>query len=710
MKTFKIVGVLFFIFCLFVMPVSAFEDDFNDDSIIDWTVVSGVWYTKNSSSIDGADDYYLYADTTKVGGGTETETIYKAVSDGDNDYISFNFKISNSFTQSVIYSNSYFRFNDDGSSYNGLYVYLLGTGTTAYLRGDGFSYTEVSISKNVWYEVTIEIDGNTAVITLYDVNGAQIDQQTISYTPISNPDRITVSNAVIGQTGETGTTYFSIDNIYTSALSPSTVSGITWNEDQYIEGDTASYSWVLENSFWQDLIYKYRIQILKDGVEIDTVKVAQAGTRYQDVDTAGTYEVKLQYSGLWPTNWQSIDSDSVNVIPRVDSYINVPQTAPQRTNFTVTYLYGSTPSNGLILMKRLDDTTGIYETVEFDLLDGDKQGGTTYSRNMSLHSTGTYKITLIHDEQVDEIYDVIEITSLYVPPIETVGNSSISSDKSSYAIGETIFAQYAVDYTNFTTYNVNMEIYNIDKDIVSYSIPTIDQISYISQTIPITNEFFTGAHHLRLTSYDNTGTKVDVLTSKNITIGLVNDGGFGLSLSKYDVMQLEMFVIKAISPTSANIRVWSVERDVQAGSLITINGSTYLNYAIPLAGNYEITLSSGGFEIATQYITVHEGFVDGEVDDEIEDEVTQSTINMVIMFLSMPAFWGMIIWVGVVGGVAQSNAVNRSSTGYIAFALGNILAVVGMFAPYTMYILVILWIGAGVFFKLGREAAGSEEY
>ena len=46
-------------------------------------------------------------------------------------------------------------------------------------------------------------------------------------------------------------------------------------------------------------------------------------------------------------------------------------------------------------MKRLDETTGIYETTEFDLLGEDKQGGTSYTRNMSLHSTGTYKITLI---------------------------------------------------------------------------------------------------------------------------------------------------------------------------------------------------------------------------------------------------------------------------------------------------------------------------
>lgn len=689
MKTFKIVGALFFIFCLFVMPVSAFEDNFDDGQFsYYWNVVSGSWSNQTGGYPTETSVYYLYSSMPTF----STSEIKIDVASLQPNYVSFWAK----FTKI--------------STGGGLEIYF---SPTQYIKIDRAYFdliqpsgtTRITVTEYLWHNVVIERSGNNFIYSVYDTSGALVDSQTISADTVDDTTEIKIIGTTTGYVG-----VISIDDIIVSSIPPTAESGINWDLEQYTEGDTASYTWMLENSFWQDLLYKYQIQILKDGLEIDTVGVSQTGTRYQDVDIAGTYEVKLQYSGLWPTNWQSIDGDSVNVIPQVDSYINVPQTAPQRTNFTVIYLYGSTPSNGLILMKRLDETTGNYETVEFDLLDSDKQGGVTYTRNMSLHSTGTYKITLVHDEQVDEIYDVIEITSLYVPPIETVGNSSISSDKSTYAIGETIFAQYAVDYTNYTTYNVNMEIYNIDKDIISYSVQTIDQISYISQTIPITNEFFSGDHHLRLTSYDNTGTKVAVLANKSITIGLVNDGGFGLSLSKYDVMQLEQFVIKAISPTSANIRVWSVERDVQVGTLMTINGSTYLNYAIPRTGNYEITLSSGGLEITKQYITVHEGFVDGEVDEEIEDEVTQSTVDMVINFLSMPAFWGMIIWVGVVGGASQSKAVNRSSTGYIAFAFGNILAIVGLFAPYTMYILVILWIGAGVFFKLGKEAAGSEEY
>jgi hypothetical protein len=458
---------------------------------------------------------------------------------------------------------------------------------------------------------------------------------------------------------------------------------INW-DSSYVLGDTGAYTWGWDADD-KSFLRSEKVKIYKDGVLLDTITVGDTGTRYYDLNEVGNYLVSLVTTFPF-TSDQIYAADSIDVTEVPDSFINVPQTAPQRTNFTVNYMYGSTPSNGLILMKRLDEITGIYETVEFDLLGNDKIAGATYNRNMSLHSTGTYKITLIHNEQVDEMYDVIEITSLYVPPVETVGNSSISSDKSTYAMGETIFAQYAVDYTNYTTYNVNMEVYNIDKDIISYSVPTIDQISYISQTIPITNEYFTGSHSLRLTSYDNTGNKVAVLANKSITIGLVNDGGFGLSLSKYDVMQLEMFVIKAISPTSANVRVWSVERDVQVGGLMTINGSTYLNYAIPRTGNYEITLSSGGFEIVKQYITVHEGFIDDAEIEEVEDDDVTFGTKFESM-LSSGAFVALLIIIACVGAFGKIGGVVGVFLGMVVGI--SISFLMGYLPAWILFIMVL---------------------
>jgi len=515
---------------------------------------------------------------------------------------------------------------------------------------------------------------------------------------------------------------FAYDTVIITAEGYTPSSYINFFADQYTLGDTATYNW---NWNENDLsIYRReRIVIERDGVVLDRINAGDTGIRYLDMDELGSYRISLiSYGLLTYSNPITYATDTVNSIERIDSYINVPQEAALKTNFTATYLYGSTPTSPIINIKQLqNDYT--YKIIDTKILPS-ATAGVTYTTDISISSVGDYVIDLYDNGKGESLAtDTIFINYVYIPPIEVVQSSYIETTDTTYGYGGVISGSYAIEDNNFTDYHTKVEVYNVDKDIISFAYEPLHQIDTFDIPIfdfdvysdgensyPVSTKFLSGANRVRLSTYNTNGSLNEVIAYQNITISATDTEGYGLTLSKYTVTENEVFAIKAITPVQANIVIHPLSLMGVSDTSFLINGSTQITYALGMEDTYRISLVSSGETKSSQIIKVLEGEVITPPVDEEVDGVTQGTIEMIIMFLSMPAFWGMIIWVGVVGGVAQSNAVNRSSTGYIAFALGNILAVVGMFAPYTMYILVILWIGAGVFFKLGREAAGSEEY
>jgi len=73
--------------------------------------------------------------------------------------------------------------------------------------------------------------------------------------------------------------------------------------------------------------------------------------------------------------------------------------------------------------------------------------------------------------------------------------------------------------------------------------------------------------------------------------------------------------------------------------------------------------------------------------------------NNLLTFMSIPAFWGFIIWVLLIYYVISHSADGSSkNAGLVGFIAANLEAVIGLWSPFTWYILVICWIGAAIFF------------
>lgn len=74
-----------------------------------------------------------------------------------------------------------------------------------------------------------------------------------------------------------------------------------------------------------------------------------------------------------------------------------------------------------------------------------------------------------------------------------------------------------------------------------------------------------------------------------------------------------------------------------------------------------------------------------------------------ISFMAMPAFWGLFIFIGAIFWVSRSRGAS-GDLGIVAFILANLEAVIGLWSPFTWYILIVSWVIAGIYFTVGRKA------
>lgn len=695
MKTFKSLMVLFFVFCLFVMPVSAFSDDFEDQDILDWNVISGVWIAGNGTGITGINDYYLY-NNQGVGAVSEIEIETTGVT---NNYIEFNFKSVANLGGASTATTHIYLFDNDVSSHG---FTISSTSTTQEIDADGWAYNPYSLSANTWYKIAITRTASNIKVDIYDLSDNLLDTQTSAYTLLSNADRIRVDNqAFIG-----GSISIFIDNIYTSNVAPTTVTGINWDENEYVIGEQGRYEWALSNSFWDDLFTSYSVVILKNGEQVKFSKVSQVGRGFYNFEDVGEYTAKIRSApiSLFNIVWTDVDTDTTRVYDTVDSSIFVPQTVAAGVPFDIEYNYGFSPLFPKIIYQHFEDGQWDYISSWKDISDEDNLLKTTYYVNDSLSRIGEHRIILADDEKGEVASIAFNVIFVDRPIEQNVTSSLITVDDNTLYWGEFATGTYKIDNNNYSNYLTRIDVYDETLEYIVGSISVNEQVgNYYTDFIRSA-----GNKSLQLVAYNISNNKVAVLDSVNISVTSTTAGGYSLTSNVDTISVNQEYTLSIVSPGSCELVVYNVD-SAEPYETFSLSGSISLNLiAHDDVGKMLIRLRDDtGKTVVTKIITVIAGAV-----VVIEDDTTptQNTIDMVIMFLSMPAFWGMVIWVGVVGGASQSKAVNASSTGYIAFAFGNILAIVGLFAPYTMYILVILWIGAGVFFKLGHDAAGGEEY
>jgi hypothetical protein len=515
---------------------------------------------------------------------------------------------------------------------------------------------------------------------------------------------------------------------------------ILWGADSYVVDDTGSYSWVLSDSNWDTIWYSKKASIYRDETMVHEVSLpTQTGTGYYTFEEEGTFTVKLRHtSALLPH--VTIDTDTTVVTPIGESFIGVTNTTVYvNTPIEFQFSYGFTPSTafqtGIEARKLID---GNWIPVNYWSLPGSISGNITanilydYTLAISGHhadtplsSEGDYMFWL-QDANRGDVANTNIYTVEYKPgaPTENISTTylTITSGESYRMISEIVY-NYGIDNTNFTTGTNYFEIYNYDYNQITQSALLNRQTAYEWGTLYPVGVYepsesyhwgglvaLPGNNSMRIAHHDLNGSTI--LVYDNFTLSELNPGGYGLKLSTYEACINEMVTISVTIPSSSNVTIFSP----YGVEIITynMNASGTIIYYFPVSGLYTIKLIPNGsiYEEAVASIFISDCADDGIIEPP-SGEMDDMYINM-FNAMTIPAFWGMIIFIGFIGGLAIKRdkngdaLVSGNGLAFIAFGLLNLLSIIGLFAPYTFYIIVSTWIFAGMFFGVGRYLARGE--
>ena len=675
-KGLRVWVLLLFAVLLIVMPVSAFEDNFDDGEIAsDWSL-TGVWTLPSGGAPDGSINYTR---TTSTGTATQTIASFKP------NYLSIWCYTADS--DGLIYFSDSQYIHYDGFGLQNIY-FVQDSGSTLIYEGP----TELR-----WLKTEVIRSGSNFIVNVYDFDLLLLATKTFAADTVPDTTYVKMQKTDVG--------YIYFDEYILTSVAPTTQTGIEWNADSYTEGDTGSYTWAVAGSFWDLHLYKFRNVVTRDGVEVDSTAVGQTGTGYINMDTVGNYIVDLQKAFIVFGSWSSLDSDTVFCNPETDSYINAPSYIPTQQNFTISYSYGFTPTNPVVIIKKYDEFGGFHGAGVGDWYDltGSADATVSYELNATVISEGTYLIILsdLSHGEIEQVTCIAEFDGR-VPQVN-VEESFIDSDRFVYGAGSNIFLDYGIDNTNYSAYTILADVYNTDNNISYFNYVLTEQVD--SRTIPIYQiDGPAGNYQVRLISlYVNITTR-DVLDYENITITSTDQYGYLMKFSKNPVAIGESFTVLIRAPDTVTLEVIKENVELYSSSFNGSNDTPAFKYSTE--GDYRFNLiTDSGITRVSDILTVSgDAIPSADVDD-----ATPIQYLVLMNFMMLPIFWGLIIFIGVVVSVAQQEGVSKSSVGIVAFLMANMLSIVGMFAPYTIYMLIATWLGAGIFFSIGKKISGQDE-
>jgi hypothetical protein len=136
---------------------------------------------------------------------------------------------------------------------------------------------------------------------------------------------------------------------------------------------------------------------------------------------------------------------------------------------------------------------------------------------------------------------------------------------------------------------------------------------------------------------------------------------------------------------------------------------------------YEYTISTGARALittGTNYTVLNQTSGGGSVSQGCGNNCGNTPIDihtalLLLNVFGMIAFWGFVIWLGIVGSVIiamakGSGGVNGTAVVIVAWLSAVFIALVGLFDPFKIYIIVLTTIIAAVMFKYGRSATVEE--
>ena len=698
---------------LLLAPMSAmasFSDDFNDSDISDWTVTSGAWTVSPTP-------YYLHATADPSGISHAIGTGIKFIQ------IDFN-SVAVAGTSDVA----------DICWATNRCMRLYYTGGQK-LSATGFTITPVSTAYNINYRAQFTIvNSNTQILfQLYNLDtGALITSEQVAYTYVESAS-VTIS---ANPSGDNTYYWYNYVNFQSNPTSASTQ--ISWLLPGYTIGDSPTFSWTITDTDWNSHpLQIYVARLYKSGIMQDwgtfnyaclcssQLAVAQLGSYTVSADVPGTYLVTLEL--MYPIIGANsvVDDSSTSVHAQSSSYFTIPTTANQNTNVSAVFHLGTGGMNGVLQTFWIDgDGLEQFEKSFYTTgLDG--------TQNILFNRVGRYNVKL-YNYNDGTLLQTKSINIVFVPniPIGNFATSSINTTSTTYNRYDVLSGSYRIDAVNFTIGTPYISIYNYDLGaetarfynqngqsgmISGVYFGTIDYgvfdyyIVNSASGTPVV--WLAGNNSVRLMMQNSTSSALTVLAYSNFTLSDLDSTGYGLAVQPTTVNINENVRITTTCPSDCIV---SVSRPNGGSSAYNMSSGTRTMFqAYPTPGKWGIALmDSGGHVHMTVIVTVTSGVSPGVTPPS--GSVTINTAVSLLNVFSIMAFWGFVIWLGIIGSVIVSmsnsaSGINGTAIIAIAWFSAIFIAIIGLFDPFKIYIIVISTIIAAVYFKFGRSATTGDE-
>jgi hypothetical protein len=485
------------------------------------------------------------------------------------------------------------------------------------------------------------------------------------------------SDAGIGIAAPTIRTYPLLGaNIYTDKAS-------------YVVGDNINVEWFIADDPYNNLLSQCEF-IVND--EIISQNVQQHDNYTILKPSIGTYKLQI---GCGVFSSTIAGETNVQVIAESQSYITIQNgTAKAGSLNNFTYKWGFTPSTYRWLnIYKFDVVKNTWVKESSNSIQLASTANVIYTSQALIKSDGKYYAEICDNNRGCPTAKIL-FDSTYEAnvPIYSYGFSNISilNAQASYAQNDWLSFNTRIDGVNFSSgKSFSVRLYNP-------ATTTTKTLQYIhneneNNNVYLDSAMESGAQSLQLVGTNASGTYV--LNQTSIIISLLDANGYALYADKYNnVCPKEPVIITAISPTNSILTIATVpirDYNFTGSKTIEIRGTS----------DYTVSLDTLGEQQKLISIFFNTSCILNPVVTP-ETPSAPQTMNNIMTFINLPAFWGILIFVFVVLGVAWKAP---SAVGIVALIISNLEAIIGLWAPYTIYVFIVTWIIAAIFFTLGRD-------
>lgn len=494
-------------------------------------------------------------------------------------------------------------------------------------------------------------------------------------------------------------------------------------------GINASISNTNFTAFTTYYIYGYDVNNnLISGFPIDFSTQNYTSGKFWTFNKSGTYNATLRYCNILECVLgikHDLDTASIFIPPASYAFtVTTDQANYQLGN--IINIVATNPSPNPAYLTAFGETGIITDIAWNTLIPAGQSVGLSrvIPQNMPL---GTYNLNLATTQSYYPIVAqaVFNISS----PGNTTNTLSALWGESLYLLGNvgtvTTTSNWNASTLTITSPTGVATSYSFPANSTNYTLITLNAVGQWNARIVDNN-------NASVFSQSNTTVTLGNPTA-NETIELCKSAATYVCWDKRQYTQGQAYVISfQLKPKVTDISSISpyIEITNPSGTVIynqSVNGTFDQNafmYVGSLSGSFDPQASTGLYfarlknknilgEIEIRAESAAE-VVAGATPTTTEGQVSTTTATNLLNVLGMIAFYGLLLYVGLLFGLIRLMTRNGahmdgSSFVYAAVILANIVALIGLFDPFKMYVLVLTWIIAGATFTLGRRAVSGAD-